>query len=251
MLSRVRMGLVAELLALAFPPACAACGELLERDTPFCPPCALATEPVPLPGCGRCGEPVEETGPCGRCRTRPPPFSAAHAAFVHTGPLARAIHRFKYEGQSGLALPLARALAAEAGPWLRALEHRAPAPVLVPVPLHRGRLLRRGYDQAALLTRALSRTTGLPLETGLLRRIRATRRQVGLTEAERTENLHGAFAVTGPPPDLPVLLVDDVLTTGATARAASGALRAAGARRVYVLTLARAVGEANPGRFGL
>jgi ComF family protein len=245
------MGLVAELLALAFPPACAACGDLLERDTTFCPPCALATEPVPLPGCDRCGEPVDEPGRCDRCRIRPAPFAAAHAAFVHTGPLARAIHRFKYEGHSALALPLARALAAGARSWLRTLEDRAPPPVLVPIPLHRGRLLRRGYDQSALLTRALARTTGLPLEAGLLRRTRATRRQVGLTEAERTENLHGAFAVTGPPPDLPVLLVDDVFTTGATARAASGALRAAGARTVYVLTLARAVGEAHPGPFGL
>ena len=245
------MGLVSELLALAFPPACAACGDLLEEDVPFCPTCELATEPVPLPGCRRCAEPVEEAGPCARCRFAPPPFTAAHAAFVHTGPLARAIHRFKYEGQSALALPLARALAAEARPWLQSLPARGPSPVLVPIPLHRGRLLRRGYDQAALLTRALAPATGLALRPGLLRRVRATRRQVGLTEAERTENLHGAFAVKGPLPLAPVLLVDDVLTTGATARAASGALREAGAARVYVLTLARAVGEANAGRFGL
>ncbi len=197
------------------------------------------------------GSRSSEPGRCVRCRFGPPPFAAAHAAFVHTGPLARAIHRFKYEGHSALALPLARALAAEARSWLRSLAAPGPPPVLVPIPLHRGRLLRRGYDQAALLTRALARTTGLPLEAGLLRRIRATRRQVGLTEAERTENVHGAFAVTGPPPDRPVVLVDDVFTTGATARAASAALREAGARRVYVLTLARAVGEAHPGRFGL
>lgn len=245
------MRLAAELLALAYPPACAACGDLLEEDAPFCPPCALATEPVPLPGCPRCSEPVEVAELCGRCRFRPPPFLAARAAFVHIGPLARAIHRFKYEGHSALALPLARALATEAAPWLEALQRTEPRPVLVPVPLHRGRLLRRGYDQAALLTRALARATGFSLRPGLLRRIRATRRQVGLTEAERTENLHRAFAVTGPLPDSPVLLVDDVLTTGATARAASDALREVGARTVYVLTLARAVGEANPGRFGL
>ena len=245
------MRFVSEVLALAFPPACAACGDLLEEDAPFCPPCSLATEPVPLPGCPRCGEPVEEVGPCGRCRFRPPPFRAAHAAFVHTGPLARAIHRFKYEGHSALALPLARALAAEAAPWLETLQRRGPPPSLVPIPLHRWRLIRRGYDQAALLTRGLARATGLFLQPGLLRRIRPTRRQVGLTEAERTENVHGAFAVNGPLPDAPVLLVDDVLTTGATARAASDALREAGARWVYVLTLARAVGEANLGRFGL
>ena len=74
---------------------------------------------------------------------------------------------------------------------------------------------------------------------------------MGLTEAERTENVHGAFATRGPMPARPMVLVDDVFTTGATVRAASAALREAGARWVYVLTLARAVGEANPGRFGL
>ena len=242
------MSLVTELLALVFPPACAACGELLEPEAPLCPLCTLATEPVPLPGCPRCGEPVERPGTCARCRRGPPPFVSAHAPFVHTGPLARAIHRFKYEGQSALALPLGRALAAGSGPWLGRLQRR---PTLVPIPLHRGRLLRRGYDQAALLTRALARATGLPPCSTLLRRTRATRRQVGLTEAERIENVHGAFAVNGPLPGGPVVLVDDVFTTGATARAAAAVLREAGARGVYVLTLARAVGEANPGRFGL
>src|SRR5215472_782862 len=111
LLWRVRMSLAAELLALLFPPACAACGELLEAERPFCTLCSLATEPVPLPGCRRCGEPVDEVGPCLRCRRAPPPFVSAHAAFVHTGPLARAIHRFKYERHSELAIPLARALA--------------------------------------------------------------------------------------------------------------------------------------------
>ena len=242
------MSLASELLGLVFPPACAACSALLEVDETFCALCALATEPVPLPGCRRCAEPIEGAGACLRCLRAPPPFRSAHAAFVHTGPLARAIHRFKYEGHSELALPLARALATESKGWLASLGRPA---ALVPVPLHRGRLLRRGYDQAALLTRALARNTGLPLRPTLLRRVRATRRQVGLTEAERTENVHWAFATHGPMPRGPVVLVDDVLTTGATARAASAVLREAGARWVYVLTLARAVGEANPGRFGL
>jgi len=242
------MSLAAELLGLVFPPACAACATLLEEDVPFCELCALATEPVPLPGCGRCAEPVERPGVCPRCLRAPPSFRSAHAAFVHTGPLARAIHRFKYEGHSALAVPLGRALAAASRGWL---ERLGTEPVLVPIPLHWRRLLRRGYDQAGLLGRALAHAAGLPLRPTLLRRIRATRRQVGLTEAERTENVYGAFAVRGQVPSGPVVLVDDVFTTGATARAASSALREAGARRVYVLTLARAVGEANPGRFGL
>ena len=242
------MSLAGELLALVFPPACAACGDVLEQEVPFCGACSLATEPVPLPGCPRCGEPVHRLGWCPRCRRDPPPFVSARSAFVHSGPLARAIHRFKYESHSGLAIPLARTLAGEATAWLGRI---SPSPTLVPIPLHRGRLMRRGYDQAALLARALARRTRLGLHPTLLRRVRATRRQVGLTEAERTENLRGAFAVAGKLPRGPVVLVDDVLTTGATARAAADALRDAGAGWVYVLTLARAFGEANPGRFGL
>ena len=242
------MSLATELLRLVFPPACAACAALLEHEAPFCELCTLAMEPVPLPGCRRCAEPVEQPGPCPRCLWAPPPFRSAHAAFVHTGPLARAIHRFKYEGHSELALPLGHALASASRDWLGGLGRE---PVLVPLPLHHGRLLRRGYDQAALLTRGLARASGLPLRSTLLRRVRATRRQVGLTEAERIENLRGAFATRGPMPASPVVLVDDVFTTGATVRAACAALREAGARWVYVLTLARAIGEANPGRFGL
>jgi ComF family protein len=242
------MSLARELLALVFPPACAACAALLELEAPFCDLCTLATEPVPLPGCRRCAEPLEQPGVCPRCLRAPPPFRAARAAFVHTGPLARAIHRFKYEGHSELALPLARALADASRAWLGGLGGE---PVLVPIPLHHRRLIRRGYDQAALLARALARATGAPLRSTLLRRVRATRRQVGLSEAERTENVHRAFSTRSSTPAGPVVLVDDVFTTGATARAASAALREVGAWRVYVLTLARAVGEANPGRFGL
>ena len=242
------MSLARELLGLLFPPACAACAALLELEAPFCGLCSLATEPVPSPGCRRCAEPLERPGVCPRCLRAPPPFRGAHAAFVHTGPLARAIHRFKYEGHSELALPLASALADASRDWLDSL---GGAPVLVPIPLHHRRLLRRGYDQSALLTGALARATGLSLRPTLLRRVRATRRQVGLTEAERIENVHRAFSARGSIPAGPLVLVDDVLTTGATARAASAALREVGARRVYVLTLARAVGEANPGRFGL
>jgi len=232
------MSLVAELLALVFPPACAACGALLETEAPFCALCTLATEPVPRPGCRRCGEPVEQPGACDRCRRAPPAFASAHAAFLHTGPLARAIHRFKYEGHSGLGLPLGKALADEATGWLHRLGRDV---TLVPIPLHRGRLLRRGYDQAALLTQALADATRLPFQSTLLRRIRATRRQVGLTEAERIENVHGAFLVTGPIPGGPVVLVDDVLTTGATAGECARTLSRAGAATVGVLTVARAL----------
>ena len=131
-----------------------------------------------------------------------------------------------------------------------------PSVVLVPVPLHARRLLRRGYDQAALLARTLGAATGLRLDLGLLRRTRATRRQVGLSEAQRQANVAGAFSVLRPVTADTVVLIDDVFTTGATACAAATALLEHGTRVVEVLTLARVVGwrwgwEAEGGRFGL
>jgi len=138
------VSLAADLLDLIFPPACVSCAELLETRGPYCALCALGLEPVPRPGCPLCAEPDPAGKLCRRCRLRPPPFASARAAFVHEGPLARAIHRFKYEGRSVAVQPL--------------------------------------------------------------------------------------------------VLIDDVFTTGATARAASAALVEHGAGVVHVLTLARAVG---------
>jgi ComF family protein len=233
------VSLATDLLDLIFPPACVSCAELLETRGPYCSLCELALEPVPRPGCPQCAEPDPRGRRCRRCRLRPPPFTSARAAFVHEGPLARAIHRFKYEGRSELAVPLGRALAEAEGGWLRGL---GPGVLLVPVPLHARRRIRRGYDQAALLARSLASATRLRLEPALLRRTRTTRRQVGLSETERMDNVAGAFAVGRPLGASTVVLVDDVFTTGATARAASSAVRAAGAHSVHVLTLARAVG---------
>jgi ComF family protein len=237
------MRLGTELLDLLFPPACAACAELLELPGAFCRWCDLATEPVPRPGCPQCGEPDGRGRRCGRCRARRPPFTSSFAAFVHEGPLARAIHRFKYEGHSELGVPLGQALARAAGSWLSAL----PSPELVPVPLHVNRLRRRGYDQAGLLTRTLARATGLPLHASALQRTRATLRQVGLSEAQRTLNVAGAFQASPVVAGRTIVLVDDVVTTGATARAAAEPVLSAGALAVHVLTLARAVGSAEPG----
>jgi len=233
------VSLAADLLDLIFPPACVSCAELLETRGPYCALCALGLEPVPRPGCPLCAEPDPAGKLCRRCRLRPPPFASARAAFVHEGPLARAIHRFKYEGRSELASPLGRAFSDAEGEWLASL---GPGALLVPIPLHRRRLLRRGYDQAALLARALASATGLRHEPGLLRRVARSRRQVGLSEGQRLANVTGAFVVAGPVAVQPLVLIDDVFTTGATARAASAALVEHGAGVVHVLTLARAVG---------
>ncbi len=221
--------------SLLFPETCLGCRELVARDGDFCPDCATLLELLPAVGCRRCSEPGRfPSDTCHRCAVRPPPFSSAFAPFVHGGPLARAIHRFKYEDRPELARPLGALLAHAAEAFLRS----APD-VVIPLPLHRRRFIQRRYDQAGLLAAALCRETGKTWLSGL-ERTRETSRQVGLSEDARERNVGGAFRATEQVKGRSVLLVDDVLTTGATARAAAAALLEAGAQDVQVLTLARA-----------
>jgi ComF family protein len=219
------------LLDLVYPPRCAACGEGVKEE-PFCPVCAGAVDPVPA-GCARCAAPGPDAL-CGGCRAAPPAFEAVRAGGLFGGPLADAIHAFKYSGRPALARPL--------GAWLAA---RAPLPeeaIVVSVPLARGRRLARGYDQASLLADALARAAGARGRRlrGALARTRETPPQVGRTRDERARNVADAFVATAAVAGKDVVLVDDVVTTGATADAAAAALRRAGARSVVVVALARA-----------
>ena len=231
------------LLDVLFPPVCTGCARVLPIGGAvttalapfFCADCEVEVDPLPPGGCGRCAEPGEfPRARCPRCALHPPPFERAFAPFAHQGAIARAVHLFKYEDRPDLAAALARLLAREAAGFLAA--HPG---VLCAIPLHRSRLRRRRYDQAELLSRELARLTGRErLEA--LTRIRPTVRQVGLSEAAREANLRGAFTAMDCVLGRDVLLVDDVFTTGATARAAAAALLVAGARSARVLTLARA-----------
>jgi ComF family protein len=224
------------LLELLYPPACIACAKVMPVRAAFCETCDIAVERLPPARCRTCAEPgTFPRDTCPRCRLSPPPFSRAWAPFAHEGPVARAIHRFKYEDHPELAPALAELLASECRQFLS----RAPA-LLVALPLHDRRFRERKYDQAQLLAGELARATGRQAPVGLLTRARETRRQVGLSESERAHNVAGAFTASPSAAGQEVLLVDDVLTTGATVRAAATALREAGAARVEILTLARA-----------
>lgn len=179
--------------------------------------------------------PLLPTAVCGACLRRPPPFDAAYAAFRYAWPADRLLQQFKFHGH----LATGRALALALADYL-ALRHAEAPDLIVPVPLHRRRLARRGFNQAAELARVLGPAFGAPVRPLALRRVRATVSQRGLGGAARRRNLRGAFRCTGAVAGLHVALVDDVVTTASTASEIARSLRRAGAARVSVYALARA-----------
>lgn len=190
--------------------------------------------------CSTCGSPflsaapLDEHGRCQLCRRELRGFDSAYSYGEYDDVLRKLIHLFKYGGLHPLAGELGRMMNT-------ALPRDARPDVIVPMPMHWKRRLHRGYNQAELLARTLSRRRNVPLRKAVRRR-KATPAQAGLTGAQRRVNVTGAFEVTNPEAvkGLHILLVDDVLTTGATAASCAQALKRAGASRVTLLTLARA-----------
>lgn len=231
----------AGLLDLLFPAACCACGARPCAGA-FCPGCSSRLEVLPPYRCPRCAGPLPLPGrragvaaaSCPDCAADPPPFCGVRVPFTHGGAAAEAVHRLKYRGRREVARALGPLLATAARPDRAAIE------VVAPIPLHASRRRERGFDQAALLARALARELGLPYRGDLLRRERPNPHQVGLDRLARQRNLAGAFRAAGPADGLRVALVDDVITTGATARAAAKALADAGAAEIRLVALTRA-----------
>ena len=232
---REALGAMADVL---LPPSCSACDAVLPGPGAFCDDCAAEVLELPTVHCSRCAEPgAFDGGVCARCR-RGVPWARAYAPFEHEGAMARAIHRFKYEDRSDLSRPLGLLLAASAGGVLKEMPG-----ALVPLPLHEARFRARKFDQAALLAKTVATQLERRLELDWLRRVRDTPRQVGLTEPQREANVHDAFEASPAAQGQEVVLLDDVLTSGATAREAARVLHDAGATRVFVVTLARARSE--------
>jgi predicted amidophosphoribosyltransferase len=227
-LSRVASS--AWLVDLVFPPRCVGCRCAADL---LCAPCRAALRPLPPPLCNRCGAPTAwPVERCRECAGRRLAFASARAGTVYAGPARSIVGAWKERGLRRLA-----ALAAEV--VVDRVDQPA-ADVITYIPPDRVRQLGRSEHPARLLAEELSRRWDVPLAAVLGRRS-ATARQTGLAYADRGSNVRGAFVpVSGAIPGR-VLLVDDVYTTGATASAASTALRAGGARRVEVVTFARAV----------
>jgi ComF family protein len=216
----------------ALPQRCALCAAT-SGATCVCDACAAALLP-PGPACPRCATPVPAAATCGRCLAHPPAFDAALAAGLYAFPLDRLVLALKRGADLSIAAALGAALARAAA----AQGACARVDALVPMPLAPPRQRSRGMNQAREIAKALARVSGLPLAPGLLRSRHGTP-QAALPWRERIRNVRGAFAARPAFAGLRVALVDDVMTTGATASAAAAALRLAGAVRVEAWVVAR------------
>lgn len=237
-----RTGATGVLTDLLYPRVCCSCGaEAGETFRYFCWDCASRCRPLSGAMCSRCGDPVEgridASFICAACRERPPGYDRARSAVRFDGVLREAVHAFKYRDATWLAADLGVWLAASVEAWY----DPAAYDWVVPVPLHRQRRRERGYNQAGLLARGVGRRFGVPVGARLLRRERRTETQTRLTAAQRISNVRGAFAAGSSPRlrDRRLLLVDDVMTTGATVSECARCLRSAGARAIDVVTVAR------------
>jgi ComF family protein len=223
---------------LFLPAECLLCHALLGFDRSremICPVCRHRFRPIVPPWCARCGQPEPLFGTCRICREWPPALRYARSAVWLDPAARRAVHAFKYGGLPRLAADLT------------AMLERVPVPdrdraVLVPIPLARGRLARRGFNQSERLARLLARRWRRPVAE-LLVRGRETPTQTTLTPAARVANVAGAFSVGKAQSALssPLILVDDVFTTGATLASAARALEDAGARSIAAVTFGRAI----------
>lgn len=234
------------LLDIVFPPRCGSCSALTESHGRLCASCWGKITFLHSPWCAACGYPfayemADEAALCAACLEHKPHFAGHRAWLKYDEHSKKLLHDLKFHDKP-LLLPLfGQWLAHAAQEWSEAEKDL----LIIPVPLHFWRLLKRRYNQAALLAQALSRHTGHPLLADALQRVKIRPPQAGLSRAQRLKNLRGVFAVNHKrKTDIEgrvILLVDDVMTTGATLNACARILKRAGAAKVYAVTVARTV----------
>lgn len=230
------------ILDFALPPRCPGCGAVTAEPHRFCLACWSSLRFLGEPCCACCALPFAfgegESVLCGACLAEPPAFDRLRAAVAYGEVSRKVALKLKYGGRPGVAETIARFIA-------RHVEAGEEGALLVPVPLHRWRIWRRGYNQSALIAAALAGRTGLEMKLDLIERVKATPPLREMSPAERRKAVRGAFRIA--PRHRPglkgkaILLIDDVYTSGATANACARVLKRAGAARVNILCWARVV----------
>ena len=230
------------MLDAVMPPRCLRCGVIVADPRALCADCFEATTFITPPFCTRCGIPFVDAYAsaldnlvCGACLDHPPEFDQTRAVFLYDENSRSLVTRFKYADRTDFSPALARWMV-RAGASI--LDH---ADLILPVPLHRWRLFNRTYNQSALLSRHITHLSGVPAVFDVLRRAKATPRQGGLSARARRRNVSRAFKVTKPHivETKRVVLIDDVLTTGATLNACAKVLKSNGAVSVDALVISR------------
>jgi len=225
------------LLNLIYPSFCTICEKKIDqKNFPVCQNCLGKIKPIPKVICQVCGQPRFDSI-CPQCKERSPFFTQARATGVYEGVLKKCIQIFKYQKKTSLQRPLANLL-------LKFLENNpnwSEIDYFVPVPLTKMRLRERGFNQADLLARCLSKSLNIKISSNNLKRKDSFLSQIKSTRAERNKNVTGAFYVKRPEifQDKKILLIDDVLTTTSTANACAQVLKESGSKEILVLTLAR------------
>ena len=232
----IARGICSGTLDLVYPPFCLVCGD--ETGDFLCAQCIEKIDIIEPPYCRKCGIPCESFY-CRACNEREFAFESACSAGVFDGALRTAIHALKYDRHLVMADPLAQ-LMARCFPTTY-LASKVDA--AIPIPIHRSRMLERGFNQSAQLARIFCKRVSLPCILNVLYKSRRTRPQVDLSYDERAANIEGALAVKNAEDVVGknVLLLDDVITTGSTLSEAAKTLKAAGAASIYGYTLARSV----------
>ncbi len=233
--------LYATALDLLYPRACAHCGGVPDTTRFLCWDCLAEVEYVQPPFCAQCGDPVpghiDHEYICGFCTRQTPAFDQARSAVRYRGPVGVSLRAIKYEAATWLLPEMATWLSA----CMRTHYDTLPIDAACYVPLHPVKRRERGFNQAAWLAQALARERGWPVLRGALKRIRDVGSQTRLTATERLANVAGVFQVAQPRrvAGQRLLLIDDVMTTGATVSECARVLKSAGAASVHVLTVAR------------
>ena len=230
-----------KIINIFFPLLCAGCGKQIETNSLFCAECQKSIQVITSPLCHLCGQPFSlkytSTHICGECLKNPPFFKAARAVFLYTPPIKNTIIQFKFKNNTALTNDLAKILLFHLQDFLKKINPE----IVIPVPLHIKRLRERGYNQCLLLAQRIAKYLKIPYEKTVLKKIKPTLPQVGLSQIQRRKNVKGSFTVTHPflIKEKRILLIDDVFTTGSTVNECAKVLHKAGANGVWVATLAR------------